>query len=48
MTFKVKSGAAAGPTSLTFGKSIMIDENFADVETDIIDVPNEASTITVQ
>lgn len=47
LKFKVKSTAPAS-TDLTFGKSVMIKENFANIDTDIITADNEPSTINVQ
>lgn len=48
MKFKVKSTAPTGQTSLTFGKSVMIRETFADINNDIITAGNAPSQIDVQ
>ena len=48
LRFKVKSDAPTGASVISFGKSVMIDENFSNIDTDIIVVPNESSTLNVQ
>lgn len=48
LKFKVKSGAPKEESVISFGKSVMIDESFSNIDTDIITIPNESSTLDVQ